>query len=616
LKQFTIGLSGHIDHGKTSIVKSLTGQNTDNLKEEIKRGLTIDIGFAHLNKNISIIDVPGHEKFIKNMVSGVNAIDSAILVIAADDGIMPQTKEHFDILRILNINSGVIVINKIDLVDSEWLDLVINEVKMFIKDSFLENAKIIKVSTLDNIGINKLKEEILNLSNNSKIKFDRDIFRMFIDRVFIKKGFGTVVTGTVLSGRVDDNSKINLLPNNELVTIRSIQTHNTEVSEVEIGSRTAINMQNIEKNKVFRGSHIGEKKYFHLVNNAIVKIEIIKDIKHNQRIRIHLGTQEVIARILFADKKVNDIAFLKFEKKIICSFTDRFIIRSFSPMATIGGGKIFDINIEGKWKDKKIYINHFISKENNHEIIREIINYRTRNVFDEDSLSYHLGLSKNVLNFFLSNLSGIHFYGTVKPWIITTSQLNNFNKKIIKTINSFHQKNPYLNGIIFEQLNQIILLPDIFLKKLLNNLCKDNNLKFKDDLYSKYNFEIKLEKEDQLLKKKLFNIINEEKFQTPDFSKLLVKLNISEKKLKNLLNIEKNNNNFLIINGSLFFSKKNYFDLLIAIEKYFNNEETMSVSDFKNLANTTRKYAVPLLEYLDKERITYRDGNERKYNKK
>ena len=151
MKQFTIGLSGHIDHGKTSIVKSLTGQNTDNLKDEIKRGLTIDIGFAHLNKNISIIDVPGHEKFIKNMVSGVTAIDSAILVIAADDGIMPQTKEHFDILRILDISSGVIVINKIDLVDSEWLDLFINEVKMFIKDSFFENAKIIRVSTLDNI---------------------------------------------------------------------------------------------------------------------------------------------------------------------------------------------------------------------------------------------------------------------------------------------------------------------------------------------------------------------------------------------------------------------------------------------------------------------------------
>ena len=616
MKQFTIGLSGHIDHGKTSIVKSLTGQNTDNLKDEIKRGLTIDIGFAHLDENISIIDVPGHEKFIKNMVSGVNAIDSAILVIAADDGIMPQTREHFDILKILSINSGVIVINKIDLVDSEWLDLVINEVKSFIKNSFLENAKIIKVSTLDNIGINRLKEEILNLSNNTKIKFDREVFRMFIDRVFIKKGFGTVVTGTVLSGVVDDNSKINLLPSNQLVTVRSMQSHNSKVSKVEIGSRTAINIQNIDKRKVFRGSHLGDTGYFHLVNNAIAKIEIVKDIKHNQRIRIHIGTQEVIARIFFADKKVNNVALLKFEKKIICSFSDRFIIRNFSPMTTIGGGKIFDINIDGKWTDKSDYIKNLLFKEKDYEIIREIINYRGKNIFDQETLSYHLGFSKDILKKNLSKLSDIHFYGNTKPWIITTSQLNNFNEKIIKTIDSFHRNNPYFNGIIFEQLNQTVLLPDIFLKKILNDLCNNGNLKFKDDLYSLHDFKIKLEKEDQLLKKKLFNIIDEEKFQTSDFSSLLVKLNISEEKLKNLLNIEKNNNNFLVINGSLFFSKKNYFNLLITIEKYFSLKKTMSVSDFKNLSNTSRKYAVPLLEYLDKEKITYRDGNERKYNKK
>ena len=616
MKQFTIGLSGHIDHGKTSIVKSLTGQNTDNLKDEIKRGLTIDIGFAHLNKSISIIDVPGHEKFIKNMVSGVNSIDSAILVIAADDGIMPQTKEHFDILKILNINSGVVVINKIDLVDSEWLDLVFNEIKTFLKDSFLENAKIIKVSTIDDIGINELKEEIINLSNSTKEKFNREVFRMFIDRVFIKKGFGTVVTGTVISGEIDDNSKVNLLPKNDIVTIRSIQTHNTKVSKVRIGSRTAINMQNIDKNKVFRGSHLGEKDYFHLVDNAIVEIKILKDIKHNQRIRIHLGTQEVIARIVFTDKKVNNIAFLKFEKKIICSFKDRFIIRNFSPMLTIGGGRIFDINVEGKWTDIKNYINNFLLTKEDCEIIKEIINYRNKNVFDQDTLSKHIGLSKNLLKKNLNKLNDIHFYGNGNPWIITTNQLNNFNKKIIRTISSFHQKNPFLNGIIFEQLNQIVLLPDVFLKQLLNDLCKNKFLKIKDDLYSEYDFEIKLEKEDQLLKKKLFNIIDKERFQTSDFSSLLIKLNINEKKLKNLLNIEKNNNNFLIINGSLFFSKKNYFDLLETVEKYFSLNKTMSVADFKSLINTSRKYAVPLLEYLDKEKITYRDGNERKYNKK
>ena len=404
MKQFTIGLSGHIDHGKTSIVKSLTGQNTDNLKDEIKRGLTIDIGFAHLNKNISIIDVPGHEKFIKNMVSGVNAIDSSLLVIAADDGIMPQTREHFNILKILKINSGVVVINKIDLVDDEWLNLIISEVKSFIKNTFLENSKIIKVSTISNIGIEELKNEILDLSSKSRTKFDRGVFRMFIDRVFIKKGFGTVVTGTVLSGKINNKNKLKLLPNNEVVNIRSIQTHNEKVSEVEMGSRTAINIQNLERNKISRGSHLSDEQFFTMVDNAVVKIDLLKDLKHNQRIRIHLGTQEVIARILFANKKVDNIGLLKFEHNMICSFNDRFIIRSFSPLITIGGGEILDVNIEGKWMDRKKYILNLLSCKNKDGIVKEIINYRKKNIFNEQTLCYHLGMSKNILKKYLTKI--------------------------------------------------------------------------------------------------------------------------------------------------------------------------------------------------------------------
>ena len=616
MKQFTIGLSGHIDHGKTSIVKSLTGQNTDNLKDEIKRGLTIDIGFAHLNKNISIIDVPGHEKFIKNMVSGVNAIDSSLLVIAADDGIMPQTREHFNILKILKINSGVVVINKIDLVDDEWLNLIISEVKSFIKNTFLENSKIIKVSTISNIGIEELKNEILDLSSKSRTKFDRGVFRMFIDRVFIKKGFGTVVTGTVLSGKINNKNKLKLLPNNEVVNIRSIQTHNEKVSEVEMGSRTAINIQNLERNKISRGSHLSDEQFFTMVDNAVVKIDLLKDLKHNQRIRIHLGTQEVIARILFANKKVDNIGLLKFEHNMICSFNDRFIIRSFSPLITIGGGEILDVNIEGKWMDRKKYILNLLSCKNKDGIVKEIINYRKKNIFNEQTLCYHLGMSKNILKKYIINIDDILYLGDSNPWIITKNQLKNNNDNILRYLNNYHIKNPYSNGIIFEQLNQELLLPELFLKKILDNLCKDNYLKFNNDLYSIYKFKIQLIKEDQILKNKLFKIIDDQNFQTPDFTSLLKKLKIDEKKLKNLLNIEFNNNNLLIINGALYFSKKNYLILLESIKKYFKINNSMSISDFKKIADTSRKYAVPLLEYLDKEKITYRDGNERKYNKK
>ena len=616
MKQFTFGLSGHIDHGKTSIVKSLTGQNTDNLKDEIKRGLTIDIGFAHLNNHISIIDVPGHEKFIKNMVSGVNAIDCAILVIAADDGIMPQTKEHFNILKILKINSGIIIINKIDLVDPEWLELIISEIKTFVKNSFLENAKIIKVSTLLNIGIEDLKNEIIHLSNNPLSKFDRGIFRMFVDRVFLKKGFGTVVTGTVLSGKINDNSKLTLLPINEEVKIRSIQTHNEKVLEVEIGNRSAINIQNIEKNKVFRGSHLSLNKYFQNVDIAIAEIDILHEIKHNQRIRVHLGTQEVIARILFVKDNEKKIGLLKFEKKIVCSFLDRFIIRSFSPITTIGGGRIFDINISGKWSEKKIYMMNLLNKNKKSDIIHEIVNYRTKNIFNEMDLCHHLGLSKSCTNEIIKSDSNFCFFGENNPWITTKIQLKKIHRKIFNIINTYHIKNPYFNGIIFDQLNQKVLLPEPFLKFVLDDLLKEKSIKIFKDLYSIYDFQIKLEENDKVLKDKLYRIIDDYKFETPDFSFLMKELKIDEKKLKNFLNIEKNNNSIIILDGTLFFSYKNYLNLLDSLKVFYKTNYTMSVSDFKKIANTTRKYAVPLLEYLDKENITYRDGNERKYNKK
>ncbi len=616
MKQFTFGLSGHIDHGKTSIVKSLTGQNTDNLKDEIKRGLTIDIGFAHLNNHISIIDVPGHEKFIKNMVSGVNAIDCAILVIAADDGIMPQTKEHFNILKILKINSGIIIINKIDLVDPEWLELIISEIKTFVKNSFLENAKIIKVSTLLNIGIEDLKNEIIHLSNNPLSKFDRGIFRMFVDRVFLKKGFGTVVTGTVLSGKINDNSKLTLLPINEEVKIRSIQTHNEKVLEVEIGNRSAINIQNIEKNKVFRGSHLSLNKYFQNVNIAVAEIDILHEIKHNQRIRVHLGTQEVIARILFVKDNEKKIGLLKFEKKIVCSFLDRFIIRSFSPITTIGGGRIFDINISGKWSEKKIYMMNLLNKNKKSDIIHEIVNYRTKNIFNEMDLCHHLGLSKSCTNEIIKDDSNFCFFGENNPWITTKIQLKKIHRKIFNIINTYHIKNPYFNGIIFDQLNQKVLLPEPFLKFVLDDLLEEKSIKIFKDLYSIYDFQIKLEENDKVLKDKLYRIIDDYKFETPDFSFLMKELKIDEKKLKNFLNIEKNNNSIIILDGTLFFSYKNYLTLLDSLKVFYKTNYTMSISDFKKIANTTRKYAVPLLEYLDKENITYRDGNERKYNKK
>ena len=618
MKQITIGLSGHIDHGKTSIVKCLTGKNTDNLKDEIERGMTIDIGFAHFNKNISLIDVPGHEKFVKNMVAGVSAIDSVILVIAADDGIMPQTKEHFEILKILKINSGIIVINKIDLVDEEWLELIELEVKKFVENTFLNDANIIKVSTIDNIGIDNLKKEILNISTIDNNRFDRGIFRMFIDRVFTKKGFGTVVTGTVESGEISKGKQLQILPDSEKVNVRDIHSHDNIVPKLSLGDRGAINLQSVNKDILKRGFHLGEYGYFDLVSNAVCFINTASDLKHNQRIRVHLGTQEVMARVYFVSNDIikTMVALLKFENKIVASYRDKFIIRTYSPVTTIGGGEIIDVNINGKWNQNKLYINQFSNRIEESEIVEKIIQRDDTLVFKKSSLCKHLSISIMNLNSILLKINNLRYYAEDDPWIISSDQYINYSNKICGILTNLHNQNPYNKGFLLDEINNAVLLPDDLLKMILFDMCKENKIKVENDLYSKYEFQVNLSKDKTIIKDKLIDILHEDCFQTLTFSELGKKVNQSEDIVKKLLYIEKSNNNIIIINGEIIFTVKNYNKMLDDLKIYFKNNDSLSVGDFKKIINSSRKYAVPLLEYLDKQKITYRIGNERKINKK
>ena len=618
MKQITIGLSGHIDHGKTSIVKCLTGKNTDNLKDEIERGMTIDIGFAHFNKNISLIDVPGHEKFVKNMVAGVSAIDSVILVIAADDGIMPQTKEHFEILKILKINSGIVVINKIDLVDEEWLELIELEVKKFVENTFLNNANIIKVSTIDNIGIDNLKKEILNISTIDNNRFDRGIFRMFIDRVFTKKGFGTVVTGTVESGKISKGKQLQILPDSEKVNVRDIHSHDNIVSKLSLGDRGAINLQSVNKDILKRGFHLGEYGYFDLVSNAVCFINTASDLKHNQRIRVHLGTQEVMARVYFVSNDITKtmVGLLKFENKIVASYRDKFIIRTYSPVTTIGGGEIIDVNINGKWNQNKLYINQFSNRIEESEIVEKIIQRDDTLVFKKSSLCKHLSISILNLNSILLKINNLRYYAEDDPWIISSDQYINYSNKICGILTNLHNQNPYNKGFLLDEINNAVLLPDDLLKMILFDMCKENKIKVENDLYSKYEFQVNLSKDKTIIKDKLVDILHEDYFQTLTFSELGIKVNQSEDIVKKLLYIEKSNNNIIIINGEIIFTVKNYNKMLDNLKIYFKNNDSLSVGDFKKIINSSRKYAVPLLEYLDKQKITYRIGNERKINKK
>jgi len=617
----TIGLAGHIDHGKTSLVQSLTGKNTDNLKEEIKRGMTIDIGFAHFNKTISLIDVPGHEKFIKNMVSGVSSIDAAIVVIAADDGIMPQTIEHLEILHLLGIQLGLVVISKIDLVDLEWLELVELEINEFLKDTFLAQSKIFKVSTSSGKGIDLLKEEILKLGSNKLTKFNREIFRMFIDRVFIVKGFGTVVTGTVSSGEAEVGNKLELLPDFNQLKIRGLQSHDEKVKKITIGQRAAINIQSTDKVDIKRGSHLALKGYFATTSLIAVKFTPLlkksKNLKHNQRIRLHLGTQESIGRILLINKKNKTTfpAFIKLERPIIASCKDRFVVRSYSPVSTIGGGVVLDINVIGKWGNIKQYIDTLFKCSNDRELVHTILDYSIKTVYNINSLSKKMGISVDLLNNFLSKCSDIIYIQSKEKWLVSSSQLERLENLIILWLQKNHNKNEYKNGFIKEEINEQLKLNRNILEYILSKLVKDKKIKLDREYYSLIDFVINLSENDKNILDHFELILDKDEFNIQSVKELSSSINQNLKTVNKIVKIQANLNKLFVLNDELVLTIKNFEIIKEKIINHFINHENMNVKQFKEMFDISRKYAVPLLEFLDKKKITYRVGNDRKINK-
>ena len=625
MKEIIIGLSGHIDHGKTSLIKSLTNKFSGTLKEDENRGMTIDLGVAFLDNNITLIDVPGHEDFIKNMMSGIHSIDIGLLVIAADDGIMPQTIEHFNILKLLNISDLIIVINKIDLVDSEIIDIIKLEILDLIKDTKYEKSNILEASTLNNIGIDKLKDLLMEKSQIIPNKLNRGAFRLPIDRFFSIKGFGTVVTGTVMSGSAKIGDELYIQPINKSVKIRGLNSHNSSLKSVFIGQRAAINIQNIDINNIKRGFQIVSKNFFMPLKSIITKINILNEkkffIKKNQRIRIHLGTSEVIGKIfLFNQKKINQnqtsIVLINFEKPIIGSYKDKFIIRHYSPVYTIGGGEIILSSQKHNFGKKLTDIATIIEKLNNidDDYIETIISIYNHNPILLDDLCYQLGYhEKNLLELLESYKNIIIITYLNKKWVLTNNQLKSIKDLIINFINDFFIKNPYETSINRKIINNQLDIQIDLIDYLLIQLFKEKKIKKQDSGWTISNYQINLSNEEQELKNMILDILDNEIFNTSSVEELGLKCKISDSKLIiNILKICESEKLIIRINQNLFITSSNINILKNKLVNFFKTKNTINVSEFKNLINSSRKYAIPILEYLDKIKFTYRDNNERK----
>jgi len=615
MSQVVIGTAGHIDHGKTALVKALTGTNTDRLAEEQSRGMTIDLGFAFLTDDITIIDVPGHEKFIRNMVSGVSTIQIALFVIAADDGVMPQTREHLQILSLLKIPFGVIALTKTDMVDAEWAELVEDDIKKLCNGTFLENAPMVKTSTENGNGIDKLKATLIERAEEVKIKQDRGFFRLQVDRSFSKTGFGTVVTGTVISGELKKGEEVQILPSEKTGRVRGLQSHGKTVESVKLGDRAAVNIAGTEKSDLWRGVELAKSGWLKHTNRIIANITIIPDtkwiIKSKQRVRIHVGTQELLARVILLKSRIKagDTAnvIINFESPAVLAMDDRFVIRSYSPLETIGGGIVLDAAPTGSLKEQREWTKQLSVNKDKRYI--QFVNSEMGSPKTLDEWCKVFLISKEQLKSIIRE----HKLKTTKgkPLIYTDENLNKSKSIIINILEDFHKKNPYQKAIKGEELKEKSKFSTNWFVFINNELADNDEIRFKNSEYTLSSYSIELSDKDKMETEKILKIFDAYKLEPVTIDLIAEDKGLSNKKILELLHVLKAQEKVINISDKLWSSAKSINEITNNLKNHFSKSENLSVVEFKDLTNLTRKTAIPLLEYFDNEKITFRDGNNR-----
>ena len=630
-RHFIIGTAGHIDHGKTSLVNHLTGTDTDWLKEEKERGMTIDLGFAFLGENITIIDVPGHEKFIRNMVAGVSTIDLVLFVIAADDGIMPQTKEHLEILNLLQIQQGIIAITKTDIVEPEWTELVIDDVKDFVKGSFLENAPIVKVSNENGQGVDELKDKLLQHAATAKERMDRGVFRLPIDRVFTMKGFGTVVAGTVLSGELTPDRTVELLPQRVRLRIRGLQIHEQKVKRVKIGDRAAVNLIGIEKEAISRGSVLAEPDFYRPTKFLDAKLYLLKSsprsLKNRTRVRFHIGTSEIIGRVIILDKEKmtpGESAYiqLRLEKPVVTDIDDRFVMRSYSPIITIGGGRILDVHPRRHKRFSSPIIEKFklLEDGNAQTVIEQFLIEKKFLPVSKLQISQALSVSMEGLNPLLEKMISDKIIHPIEEKVQTTYLHQKFyeqaTQKLTNALKNYHAKNPTKRGVNKTELKILIgiSVDQNLVNILLDELTRQGQIVVFENKIALAEHKPKIQQKQKELMDQVDKIYLKEKLTTSSTSVIAAKLNISENEINNVIEILIDSNTLLKVDDGIIFHRANVEEAKKLIIGFFRNKEELTVGDCRQFLNTSRKYTVPLLNYFDRIGLTVRQHDVRVLN--
>ena len=640
MRDFIIGTAGHIDHGKTSLLKTLTGIDTDRLQEEKLRGITIDLGFAHMELGpyrLGFIDVPGHERFVKNMLAGVGGIQLVLLVVAADESVMPQTIEHFQICKLLEISAGIVVITKKDLVEPELLSLVEKEIQELVRGSFLEKAPVIAVDSLSGEGLSELREilwqELRRAEQEIPVSSPLNrVFRLPIDRVFSIRGFGTVVTGTPHTGQLKKGESISVYPSGKIGKVRGIEIFNQKAQLARAGQRTALNLTGLEKEDLKRGmvlcpsdalrpSHMFDA-LVHLVPNAP------QPLKQRSPVRFHYGSAELIGRVhLLEEEQLHPgqaaLVQLHLDSPAACCPKDHFILRRYSPMTTIGGGVILDNapqkhlkkdlpqllselkKLTSKWEARSptadpVLLEYFIkSKGYSGMVLSELVS-RT-------------GYTKAHLLDILKSLNTVALVPQEPFPVVFKAALKGLKNQLVDFLRSFHSSNPLAAGVPREELKRRFFdsAANSYFQFTLDLLEQERQIRASASTVSLYGKKVELSESQLKIREQIFQVLKQRWPQSPTLNEVLAELPGNKDKIREVYYFLLQAGELVRVSQDIVLSSGQIDFLKQELRKSFPSGEIFSVPEFKDLFQVSRKYAIPLLEFLDRERVTRRVGDKR-----
>jgi selenocysteine-specific elongation factor len=628
---YIIGTAGHIDHGKTSLIKALTGQDTDRLKEEKERGISIDLGFAHFDfpdgTQAGVVDVPGHERFIKNMLAGAHGIDLVLFTVAADDGVMPQTEEHLDIVHLLGVKMAIFAITKADLVSAERIQEVEEEIKILTLDTALEEAPVIAVSSVTGKGLQELKDLISRTLKSADKPVPSGYFRLPVDRAFVMQGHGVVVTGTSLSGEINTGDRVRCLPGGEFFRVRSLQVHGRSLDTAGWGQRVALNLTGPERASIERGHVICHEQLTLTSDRFDAFLEVrpaaTKGIKNHQRIRVHLGTAERLAKIILlgAKDKINakesTYCQITLSEPLLVLRNDHFIVRDETARKTLGGGVVIhpwarrhkrgEPDLENRLKslhagDVTQLTESFLNESGDFalpiESIHQFLNLK------EDVVRAHVDKMKSLRAF---NAEGEKVYTTEHKW-------QRLKDKILATLKEFHKAHPLVPGMDMEELRGKLpyaLSAKIF-RTIVDALVLDKTIAKEENLLRTADHRVQLGSQEKSLMDRIKNILGEQPMSPPELKEIEKQLAVSRNKLTEVLRLLERDGSLVRVATDLFYLSSTVDQVRAVLKKFLSEKNEISAASFRDLIGSSRKYTIPLLEYFDREGVTIRIGDVRR----